>query len=258
MLKPRLIPCLLIKDKSLVKTVQFKSPKYIGDPLNAVRIFNEKKVDEITILDIDASSKGIEPDLKLIERISQECQMPLCYGGGIKTISQIKKIISLGVEKISLSSVVINNPKFILEAVEQVGSQSIVVSLDISNGGFLKNETIYTLNGKKAHKIDLFAFLRELESYGAGEFIINHINNDGMMKGYDKKLVTSISERTNIPLTFLGGAGKLEDIKSLWEIDPTLGAAAGSIFVFKGKFKAVLINYPSRETKETLYSKNIL
>ena len=255
MLKPRLIPCLLIKDKHLVKTVRFKSPKYIGDPLNAVRIFNEKEVDEITIFDIDATSKGIAPDFKLIERLSRECQMPLCYGGGIKTIEQIKQIISLGVEKISLSSIILSNPQFIMEAIEQVGSQSIVVTLDISKGGLFNKETIFTHNGTKSHKLDLFSFLKKVESYGAGELVINSINDDGLMNGYNKKLVESISTRTNIPLTFLGGAGKLDHIKSLWEIDKTVGAAAGSLFVFKGKFKAVLINYPSRETKQALYPK---
>ena len=196
MLKPRLIPCLLIKDKHLVKTVRFKSPQYIGDPLNAVRIFNEKEVDEITIFDIDATSKGLDPDFKLIERLSRECQMPLCYGGGIKTISQIKQIISLGVEKISLSSIILSNPEFIMEAIEQVGSQSIVVTLDIYKGGLFNKETICSHNGKKSHKLDLFSFLNKVENYGAGELVINSINDDGLMSGYNKKLVESISKRT--------------------------------------------------------------
>ena len=256
MLKPRLIPSLLIKNKDLIKTVRFQKPKYIGDPLNAVRIFNEKEVDEITIFDIGATTENKEPNFKLIERLSQECQMPLCYGGGIKTISQIKQIISLGVEKISISSAALNNPELIQEAVECVGSQSVVVTLDILKSRFFNKEKIFTHNGKKDSQKDLFSFLSQIESYGAGEIIINDIDNEGLMKGYDLELVKNISKRTNIPLTFLGGAGSLEDIRSIWKIDSTIGAAAGSIFVFKGKFNAVLINYPSRDEKKDLYFKS--
>lgn len=256
MLKPRLIPSLLIRDKDLIKTVQFQKPKYIGDPLNAVRIFNEKEVDEITIFDIGATFENKEPNFKLIERLSQECQMPMCYGGGIKTISQIKQIISLGVEKISISSAALFNPELIQEAVDCVGSQSVVVTLDISKSRFFNKETIFTHNGKKAFPKDLFSFLNQIENHGAGEIIINNINKEGLMQGYDLELVKKISKRTNIPLTFLGGAGSLEDIRSIWNIDSTIGAAAGSIFVFKGKFNAVLINYPSRDEKKDLYFKS--
>jgi len=253
MLKPRLIPCLLIKDKGLVKTIRFNSPKYIGDPLNAVRIFNEKEVDEITIFDIDASTKSLEPDFKLIEKLAQECQMPLCYGGGIKTIENIKKLISLGVEKVSISSEIINNPELILKAVESIGSQSIVVTLDIRTGRLLKQDTIYTKNGKKSHSLKLVPFLRKIEEYGVGEIIINDINKDGLMNGYDISLIRKISKIVKVPLTFLGGAGNLNDIKVLWKTDSSLGAAAGSLFVFKGKYKAVLINYPSKEERRKLY-----
>ena len=177
--------------------------------------------------------------------------MPLCYGGGIKTIAQIKQIISLGVEKISLSSIILSNPEFIMEAIEQVGSQSIVVTLDISKGGLFNKETIFT-QWDKIHKLDLFSFLKKLKAMGL-ENVINSINDDGLMNGYNKKLVESISTRTNIPLTFLGGAGKLDHIKSLWEIDKTVGAAAGSLFVFKGKLKPFIVSL--KETKQALYPK---
>ena len=169
---------------------------------------------------------------------------------------QIKQIISLGVEKISISSAALNNPELIQEAVECVGSQSVVVTLDILKSRFFNKEKIFTHNGKKDSQKDLFSFLSQIESYGAGEIIINDIDNEGLMKGYDLELVKNISKRTNIPLTFLGGAGSLEDIRSIWKIDSTIGAAAGSIFVFKGKFNAVLINYPARDEKNDLYFKS--
>ncbi len=253
MLKPRLIPCLLIKDKGLVKTIRFKSPKYIGDPLNTVRIFNEKEVDEITIFDIDASSKNIKPDFQLIEKLAQECRMPLCYGGGIKNIQDIKKLISLGVEKVSISSEIINNPELIIKAAETVGSQSIVATLDIRIGGLFKLGTIFTNNGRTSHSLKLIPFLKKIENYGIGEIIINDINKDGLMNGYDIKHIKKISQVVKVPITFLGGAGNLNDIKLLWETDPSIGAAAGSLFVFKGKYKAVLVNYPSAEEKRKLY-----
>ncbi len=255
MLRPRIIPCLLVHDKGLVKTVNFKNPKYVGDPINAVRIFNEKQVDELTVLDIDATAEGREPDYKMIENLASECRMPLCYGGGVTTVEQAQRIFSLGVEKIAFSASVIKNPNLITELAGRVGSQSVVVILDVKKkllGGY----DVYTHNGKKNAGVNLYDFVKKLESLGAGEIVINSIDNDGVMKGYDLSLVEKIRELTSLPLTILGGAGNLDHIGSLIHKFGIIGASAGSLFVFKGVYKAVLINYPTPEEKDILIRKN--
>ncbi len=252
MLRPRLIPCLLIQNNGLVKTVQFKSPKYVGDPVNAVRIFNEKLADELMIIDIDATSKGIDPNYERIRNLANESRMPLCYGGGVKTVEQIEKIISLGVEKVALSSAVIENKHLIKEAVESVGSQSVVIVLDIKKKGFFNNYQIFTHNGLKKSELDVFSFIEEIQNLGAGEIVINFIDNDGKMQGYNIDIVKKISKVTKIPLTILGGAGTHDHLIELWSNIGIVGASAGSLFVFKGKFRAVLINYPNPEEKQEI------
>lgn len=251
MLAPRIIPCLLVHNKGLVKTVKFKDAKYVGDPINAVKIFNEKESDELIVLDIDATVEGREPDYKMIENLAAECRMPLCYGGGIKTVEQATRIFNLGVEKIALSSAVIENLKLVSDISKEVGSQSVVVVIDVKKkmfGGY----DIYTHNGTKKTNIDLEKFIIELQSLGIGEIVINSIDNDGVMKGYDLSLIEKIKPLINVPMTVLGGAGSLDDIKILVEKFGILGCAAGSLFVFKGKYKAVLINYPNKTEKEKL------
>lgn len=252
MLAPRIIPCLLIQNKGLVKTVNFKLPTYIGDPVNAVKIYNEKEVDELVILDIDATALGREPDYKLIENLASECRMPVCFGGGIKTVEHIINIIKLGVEKVALGSSALSNDSLIEEASKIAGSQSIVVVLDIKSR-FGKYEA-YINNGKKKIKKPLFQIIEDIQAQGAGEIIINSIDNDGIMKGYDFKLVDTIYDQVNIPLTILGGAGSIDHIKQLFTKYNKIAAAAGSLFVYKGKFKAVLINYPTPEQKKSLYT----
>lgn len=255
MLRPRIIPCLLVHKKGLVKTINFNDPKYVGDPINAVRIFNEKQVDELTVLDIDATAEGREPDYRMIENLASECRMPLCYGGGVTTVEQAQRIFSLGVEKIAFSSSVIKNPSLITVLAERVGSQSVVVILDVKKkllGGY----DIYINNGKKNTGVNLYDFVKKLESLGAGEIVINSIDNDGMMKGYDLSLVEKIRELTSLPLTILGGAGNLDHIGSLIKKFGIIGASAGSLFVFKGIYKAVLINYPTPEEKDSLIREN--
>lgn len=252
MLQPRIIPCLLIHNKGLVKTVNFKNAKYVGDPINAVRIFNEKQVDELIILDIDATTKTYEPDYKMIEQLASECRMPLCYGGGIKTVEQAKTILSLGVEKIALSSAVMENPNLISQISSQVGAQSVVVVLDIRKKLFSSKYEIYTHNGSKKHNVDLIEYVKFLEGLGTGEFVINSIDNDGQMKGYDINLINKIKSFISVPMTVLGGAGSLDDLKKVIVQHQLIGVAAGSLFVFKGKYKAVLINYPSEIEKEQL------
>ncbi|KFF24544.1 AglZ/HisF2 family acetamidino modification protein [Chryseobacterium vrystaatense] len=251
MLRPRIIPSLLLQDNGLVKTVNFKNPKYVGDPINAVRIFNEKEVDELAIFDIDATAKGLEPNYSLIERIANQSRMPLCYGGGVKTVEQAQKIFGLGIEKIALSSAVLQNPQLIGQIAERVGSQSVIVVLDVKKKLFGGYE-VYTHNGKKSTGIDPFKFVEEAQKLGAGEIVINSIDQDGVMKGYDMALINKVREKISLPLTVLGGAGSLNDVKQVIDKHGIIGVAAGSLFVFKGVYKAVLINYPTFEEKEKL------
>jgi len=252
MLRPRIIPSLLIQDNGLVKTVNFKNPKYVGDPINAVKIFNEKAVDELAIFDIDATVKGLEPNYSLIERIANQSRMPLCYGGGVKTVDQAQRIFGLGIEKIALSSAALQNPRLITEIADRVGAQSVIVVLDVKKKLFGGYE-VYTHNGKKSTGINPFQFIEQAQRLGAGEIIINSIDQDGMMKGYDKTLIDKAREKTSLPMTVLGGAGSLEDIRDIIDRHKIIGVAAGSLFVFKGVYKAVLINYPTKEDKDRLY-----
>jgi cyclase len=252
MLRPRIIPSLLLHENGLVKTVNFKAPKYVGDPINAVKIFNEKQVDELVFFDIDATVLNREPDYSLIEKLANQSRMPLCYGGGVKTVEQAQKIFSLGIEKIALSSAVIQNPNIVTQIAERVGSQSVIVVLDVKKKLFGGYE-VYTHNGKKATGINPIKFAQELESLGAGELVINSIDQDGIMKGYDLNLIDKIVENISIPVTVLGGAGSLKDIESVIEKNGVIGVAAGSLFVFRGPYKAVLINYPNQEEKNNLF-----
>lgn len=252
MLRPRIIPSLLLQDNGLVKTVNFKNPKYVGDPINAVKIFNEKEVDELAIFDIDATAKGQEPNYNLIERIANQSRMPLCYGGGVKTVEQAQKIFGLGIEKIALSSSVLQNPELITQIADRVGAQSVIVVLDVKKKLFGGYE-VYTHNGKKATGINPFDFAEKAQQLGAGEIIINSIDQDGVMKGYDLTLIDKVREKISLPLTVLGGAGSLSDIAKVIEKHKIIGVAAGSLFVFKGVYKAVLINYPTKAEKENIY-----
>ena len=252
MLRPRIIPSLLIQDNGLVKTVNFKNPKYVGDPINAVRIFNEKEVDELAIFDIDATAKGLEPNYSLIERIANQSRMPLCYGGGVKTVEQAQKIFGLGIEKIALSSAVLHNPELITQIAKRVGAQSVIVVLDVKKKLFGGYE-VYTHNGKKSTGINPFDFAEKAQRLGAGEIIINSIDQDGVMKGFDMNLIDKVRDKISLPLTVLGGAGELQHIQQVIHKHGVIGVAAGSLFVFKGVYKAVLINYPEKGEKEKLY-----
>lgn len=252
MLRPRIIPCLLVHDKGLVKTIKFSNPKYVGDPINAVRIFNEKECDELMILDIDATVRTLEPDFKIITMWAAECRMPLCYGGGIKTVEQARKIISLGVEKVALSSVAIENTSIITKIADEIGCQSVVVVIDIKKHAITGKYEIYISNGKTATGREPVEFAKEVELAGAGEIVINSIDRDGTMKGYDLELIRQMRESISIPLTVLGGAGSLNDIESLIREHRVLGISAGSLFVFKGPYKAVLISYPDPSEKNAI------
>lgn len=255
MLRPRIIPSLLVHQGGLVKTVGFAKPKYVGDPINAVRIFNEKEADELAVFDIDATVQGREPDYRMIEHLAAECRMPLCYGGGVTTVEQVKRISGLGVEKVAVSAVAIQNPALIAEMAEAVGRQSVVVVLDVKakKGLLSKGHELVTHNAGVRHPQDPFAFAVEMARAGAGELIINAVDRDGGMQGYDLALARRMREAVSIPLTFLGGAGSHEHLSQLFETCGVVGAAAGSLFVFKGPYKAVLINYPSVDQKDAIY-----
>ena len=253
MLRSRIIPCLLIHNKGLVKTVKFKEPKYVGDPINAVKIFNEKEVDELIVLDIDATKENRGPNLKMIKNLADECRMPLCYGGGINTVDQAVKIISLGVEKVALSCSALNDIELCQQIGDIIGNQSVVVVIDVKKKKLFGGYDIYTHNGTKKSKWNLFDFIAKLEEIGIGEIVINSIDNDGVMQGYDIPLLESVREKCTMPITVLGGAGSLEDIKKIISKFKTIGVAAGSLFVFKGKYRAVLISYPNRQERKPLY-----
>jgi cyclase len=245
----------LIRKGNLVKTTKFSNDKYIGDPLNAVRIFNEKEVDELIILDIDASTSGSEPNYELIAKISGECRMPLCYGGGIKTLDQIEKIIRLGVEKIAIGSAAVSMPELISKAAERVGSQSVVVVMDVLVKGLIDQRyEIAINNGKKFTGRTPSMFAREVEALGAGEILVNSIDRDGVMCGYDYDLINQVRDSTAIPITALGGAANYRDISKLINQYGVIGAAAGSMFVLKGKYRAVLIQYPDQVEKQSILS----
>jgi cyclase len=252
MLRPRIIPCLLVHNHGLVKTVNFANAKYVGDPINAVKIFNEKEVDELIVLDIDASVNKREPDYVLIKNLAAECRMPLCYGGGVKTVEQVEKIIGLGVEKVSLSSAAVEQPDLVEKIATVVGSQSVVVVMDVKKSK-QGNYEIWTRNGTKSTGKRANEFAHAVEQSGAGEIVINAIDRDGVMKGYDIDLVRTVRESTSLPITVLGGAGSLKDIGGLISIFGIIGAAAGSLFVFKGIYRAVLISYPNRQEKDALF-----
>lgn len=258
MLLPRIIPCLLVHNKGLVKTTKFKDLKYVGDPINAVKIFNEKEVDELIVVDIDASRYGKEPDYKMIESLAAECRMPFCYGGGIKTLAQAKRIFSLGVEKVAVSSAAIEDPKLISELSIRVGSQSVVVVLDVKKKPFSSKYELYIHNGTKSTGIDPIPFAIEMQKSGAGEIVVNSIDLDGVMNGYDMDLINRISEGITVPLTVLGGAGTLDDMGKVIKQHGIIGVAAGSLFVFKGKYRAVLINYPTAIEKASIFEKHFL
>lgn len=254
MLRPRIIPCLLIQKGGLVKTQGFKDPKYVGDPINAVRIFNEKEADELMVLDIDATANNVAPDFGLIAKLAAECRMPLCYGGGVTTADQASRIVGMGVEKVAISAAAIANPALLTEMAAAIGRQSVVVVLDVRKrtGLFAKGYEVCTHNGKTAHKLDPVTLAKQLQEAGAGEIVVNSVDRDGQMQGYDLELAAQFKKALKVPVTFLGGAGSLDHLSELVSTVGVVGAAAGSLFVFKGKYRAVLINYPTPEQKRLL------
>jgi cyclase len=254
MIRPRVIPCLLLKGQGLVKTVKFKDPKYLGDPINIVRIFNDKEVDELVLLDITATPEGRGPQFDRLKDIASEAFIPLAYGGGIRTMDDVRTLLSIGIEKLVLNTASFENPKLIREAADHAGSQAVVISIDVKKGLLGKYE-VFTRCGQKKTGIDPVKHAIEMEKMGAGEIIINSIDRDGVMQGYDLDLVQKVADAVNVPVVASGGAGNLQHIADVIKTGHASAAAAGSLFVFQGPLRAVLINYPASNDLKHLLEK---
>lgn len=246
MLQTRVIPCLLLRNQGLVKTVKFKDPKYVGDPINSVKIFNDKEVDELIFLDITATVENRRPPFKLLSEITSECFMPLGYGGGIRSVEDIREILGLGVEKVIINSHAVEDQSFVSRAAELFGSQSIVVSLDVKKSLLGKYE-IRTCGERKATGLDPVRFAVQMQERGAGELFLNSIDRDGTQQGYDIDLIRRVTEAVSIPVIACGGAGRLEDFADAVHKGGASAVSAGSFFVFQGKHRAVLISFPTPE-----------
>lgn len=244
--RPRLIPCLLLSDGSLVKTVQFKEPTYLGDPINAVKIFSEKCVDELCIQDIEASKNGRGPDFDLLKDVASEAFMPLSYGGGITTLDEAAKLFHIGFEKVVLNTALIERPSLISEIAERFGVQSVVASIDVRQDVFKRYRCV-TRDGTQTTGETPSALALRAQALGAGEILLNSIDRDGMMRGYDLKLVKSVAEALSIPLIACGGAKDAADMARVLHEGGAHAAAAGSMFVYWGSLKAVLINAPDEK-----------
>jgi imidazole glycerol-phosphate synthase subunit HisF len=241
----RVIPCLLMRGSGLVKTVKFRNAQYVGDAINTVKIFNEKEVDELIFLDILATKNNKEPNYKLINEIARECFMPFSYGGGVRNFEQIKRILSSGAEKISLNSAFFKDVNIISKAANHFGSQSIIVSIDVKKN-IMGNYSVCSDGGRKKQKESPTDVARKAEAAGAGEILLNSISNDGVMAGYDTKLIKEISEAVSIPVIACGGAGCLDDYRCAVKAGAS-AVAAGSLMVYQGKNKSVLTSYPTRQ-----------
>ncbi len=251
MCRPRVIPCLLLRNQGLVKTTKFKAPKYLGDPINVVRIFNDKEVDELVFLDITATVEHKRPPFELLEKVAGEAFMPLSYGGGIRDLHDIKIILGLGVEKVIINTYAVENPSFISQAADLVGSQSIVISID-ARKNIWGSYQVFTHSGTTPSRLDPVKMALESEKLGAGEILLNSIDRDGTMKGYDVELVRRVTARVNIPVVACGGARTIEDLQSVIEAGAS-AAAAGSMFVFQGPHRAVLISYPAPQALQAVF-----
>jgi cyclase len=250
----RVIPVLLIKDGGLVKSIKFKNHRYVGDPINAVKIFNEKEVDEIVILDISASKEKKAPNIKMIAEIAGEAFMPLSYGGGITTIAEVKNILYQGVEKVIFNSSAINKPNLITETASRFGSSSTVVSIDVKKNIWGQYK-VFGFNGQRNTGIDVVEFAKNMENMGAGEIFLNSIDRDGTFFGFDIPLIKTISDKVTIPVIACGGAKSEVDLAQAINEGNASGVAAGSMFVFQGIHRAVLISYPNWKEMQNQFNK---
>ena len=247
MLRSRVIPCLLMENGGLVKTVQFGKRTYLGDPINVIRIFNDKEVDEIVLLDIGATPNGREPDYALLEKIASQCFMPLAYGGGVTRIDQAHRLLSLGIEKVVLNTAAIADPQLIADTSTAYGRQAVVGSIDVKKS-WLGRYDVHTNGGRKSVGRGPLECAQDFVKSGCGEILINSIDRDGTMKGYDIELVRSVANAVDVPVIACGGAGSIDDFRSAIAEGGASAVAAGSLFVFHGRHRAVLINYPSQDT----------
>ncbi len=246
MIRPRVIPALLLQGQGLVKTVKFKDPTYLGDPINIVRIFNDKEVDELVFLDITATKEDRPPSFEMLANITSECFMPLGYGGGIRSMSDVQKLLGIGIEKVILNTSAVEDPALVRSAADFAGSSSVVISMDVKKN-FLGKYEIHTQSGKKSTGLDPVRYAVEMEKQGAGELFINSIDRDGTMQGYDLDLIKRVADAVSIPVVACGGAGRLQDLADAINIGGASAAAAGSLFVFQGPLRGVLISYPSQD-----------
>ena len=250
MIKPRVIPALLLKGQGLVKTVKFKEPKYLGDPINIVRIFNDKEVDELVLLDITATPEKRGPQFDLLKNIASEAFIPLAYGGGIRSMDDVRKLLSIGIEKLIMNTSAVETPSLVREVADHAGSQAAVVSMDVKKGLLGKYEVL-THCGQKKTGLDPVKHAVEMERMGVGEILINSIDRDGTMQGYDLDLVRKVADAVSVPVVACGGAGNLSHVSEVIKQGHASAAAAGSIFVFQGPLRGVLISYPTpKELKE--------
>lgn len=248
----RVIPCLLLRNTALVKTVKFKNPSYIGDPINTVRIFNESGVDELVFLDIIATPQKKEPQFDLVEEISRECFMPFAYGGGLGNIDDVRKVLANGAEKAILNTAVWNHPELVTEASKKFGAQSIVVSIDVKKNVFGKKYVMVGC-GKRKTKMDPVAYAKRAVELGAGELLLTSIDLEGTYSGYDIDLVRAVSDAVDVPVVANGGARNTDDMHDVVVDGGASAAAAGSLFVYQGEQRAVLINYPDRDKLDKLF-----
>jgi len=245
MFRPRIIPVLLLKDLAVVKSVRFRNHKYIGDPINAVKIFNDLEADELVFLDITASSRGRLISVDFVKTVGEEAQMPFCVGGGITSLADIKTILAAGAEKVVLNTSAGRNPDFVKAAAAEFGSSTIVVCIDVKRTLF-RTERTWIVGGSRATAFSPLDFAKLMEDQGAGELIIQSIEKDGTMEGYDIDLIRSISQAVSIPVVALGGAGRNEDLVAGYQYGFANGLAAGSLFVYHDRQRGVLINYPEK------------
>lgn len=243
---PRVIPCLLMRNRGLVKTVRFGAHTYIGDPINAVRIYNEMEADELMLLDIDASIMGREVDWETLQEVADEAFMPVCYGGGVRTVEQAERLFRIGVEKVSLSTAAVMDPSILRHLADRFGSQSVVATLDVRHTP--QGPIVMTHGGTRSSGLHLADALKRAVDHGAGEIMVNSMDRDGTMQGYDLPLLRSVSDSMNLPVIACGGCGSLDHMREAAELTGVTGLAAGSLFVFWGRLKGILINYPRRQT----------
>lgn len=249
MLRTRVIPCLLLRNGGLVKTIRFETPRYVGDPINAVRIFNQKEVDELMFFDIGATVAGRRPNFDLIRDIATEAFMPFGYGGGVRTVEDVRALVGLGVEKVVLNAAAVERPELITEASELAGSQSVVVSIDVKKG-MLGRYEVLTHNATRRTGLNPVEWAQQAQARGAGEIVVNSVDRDGTMKGYDLVLLKRVADAVTVPVVACGGAGSLDDFAAAVREGGASAVAAGSLFVFHGKHRAVLITYPEYSSLE--------